>query len=288
MAERATARKLPRVRTNTIALVTLAWSVIVLGVLVWQAILYRGLVANIGEWQFARFSRYFPFATIIVLFALFTLPLYVVLLRRYRRWTRRLGATEQGIALGIERARFWRTTLTAVTAFLVLVSVGVIGHAYTIGSLGEKELPVAVGAPESADPGEGLRRVRGVALLDRIAVYTENYVVARRNFAVVPVVAPGDNGKVLTYFVQVENPVAAAPAPVQSSGFLRREQLPGALRALYVKAGYTVTAPAWILYRNTDAARWTHLRIAGIFALCAMLTGLLAAQQIRRLQRLSK
>jgi hypothetical protein len=287
MGERTRALKLPRVRTNTLALVTLGWSAVVLGVLVWQAILYRGLVANIGEWQFAQFSRYFPFATIIVLFVLFTLPLYAILYRRFRRWARRLGASQQGIAMRIERARFWKTTLIATTTLLVVVSLGVIGHAYTIGSMADKELAFTVGAPGSADPGEGQRRIRGLGLLDRIAVYSENYVVARREFAVLPVVAPGDNGKTLTYFVQVEDPVAASPRMVQSSGFLRQERLPGALRALYVKAGYTVTAPAWILYRSTDSARWTHLRIAGIIALCAMLTGLLALQQIRRLQRLS-
>lgn len=286
MASSAQTFVIPRLRTNTIALITLAWSIIVLGVLIWQAILYRGMVAQIGEWQFSRFSRYFPFATIILLFWLFTLPLYVVLFRRFRRWGRRLGRSEQGIAMRVERARFWRTWLTATTALLVIASVTTIGHAWTIGSLADKELPVTIGAPDSARPGEGLRRVRGLALLDRIAVYSENYVVARRDFAVVPFVASNAGGKTLTYFVQVDRPQAGFPKMSEASGFLRQERLPGALRVLYNKAGYRVTAPAWILYRGVPDARWTHLRIAGAIAISAIVTGFLALQQMRRLRRL--
>lgn len=286
MASSAKQFRLPRFRTNTIALVTLAWSVVVLGVLVWQAILYRGLVAQIGEWQFSQFSKYFPLATIILLFWLFTLPLYVVLYRRFRRWARRLGHSEQGLALRIERARFWRTWLTATTALLVIVSVGTIAHAWTIGSVADKELPVTIGSPASAQPGEGPRRVRGLALLDRIAVYSENYVVARRDFAVVPFVARDTRGAPLTYFVQIENPRASLPAMSEASGFLRQERLPGALRVLYNKAGYQVSAPAWILYRDVGEARWTHLRIAGFIAVTAMFTGFLAFLQMRRLRRL--
>lgn len=277
----------PRLRTNTIALVTLAWSLVVLGVLVWQAILYRGLVAQIGEWQFSQFSRYFPFGTIILLFGLFTFPFYVVLYRRFRRWTRRLGKTDEGLARRIERARFWRTALTGTTAVLVFASVGTIIHAYTIGSSGGGEQTITVGEPAAKAPAEGITTLRGVAMLDRIANYHENYVVADRNFAVVPLIGRNAEGQELTYFVQLGKPVAGPRAVIETKGYLRNERLAGALRMLYLRAGYKVSSPAWILYRDVAAARWTHLRIAGVIAIFALLTGLVALQQMRRLQRLS-
>jgi hypothetical protein len=277
----------PRLRTNTIALVTLAWSLVVLGILVWQAILYRGLVAQIGEWQFSQFSRYFPFGTIILLFALFTFPFYIVLYRRFRRWTRRLGKTQEGLVRRIERARFWRTALTGTTVVLVLVSVGTIFHAYSIGDSGGGSRVITVGEPSSAPLAEGTVTLRGVAMLDRIANYHEDYVVADRDFAVVPLVARNAEGQELTYFVQLARPVAGPRAVVESKGYLRNERLAGALRMLYLRAGYKVASPAWILYRDVNAARWTHLRIAGVIAIFAILTGLVALQQMRRLQRLS-
>lgn len=286
MAELGKSFRLNRIRTDTIALTTIVWSLAVFGVLVWQALLYRGIIANIGEWQFSTFRRYFPVGTIVLLFALLTAPFHFVLIRRVRRRAKIEARFEPGNAVLIARVQFWRTWLTATTAFLVVAALAVIGHAYTIGAVATSELPVRVGSKEAADPGDGQRRLSGVALNDRIAIYSENYVVARREFAVVPVVATGADGRTFTYFAQVEKPVAGPPAPFERSGFLHQERLAGALRAMYIQAGYEVTTPAWILYRDLESARWTHLRIAGIISLVAIIVGFLAIRQMRRLQKL--
>ncbi len=252
-----------------------------------QAVSFTNFVGDLGNWQFARFGRYFPAATII-LPLVFVAIVWVALAALWRR--RRRHAAQDMPRMQLIDAQRVAMTLAALAA---LAAVAVSGHYLT--------LPSADAAPASADLSrsdanrlpEGPLRLSGIVPAGPASRYAEDVIINRRESMLVPIARNRDGA--LSLFVELPMTAAdATPPPLAArhEGLLRRNALPSEIAHLYRGEGIAVDARAAVLFHNARNAYASVLTLLGEFitlALIALGFGLwLRRAERRRRERLGR
>ena len=268
MTEKNAANRETRVSTKVLAIIAVILGILVCGVLVWQAYMYRGVFAALAEWQFREWGEMYPVATIALLTLLLELPLIVAIGLKMRRRRRNYGPARAGLLSARDVLMGWLFAVLAALAVILALGAGVLGFA--IGSFEEKPTTQLV-LDEDADLNGNFVRTRALVRMDRIGFYRERFVVTGRDLWVAPMTLSNED-QTIRAFVQIRPTREASEAQVMEvSGVARRAGLPGGLRRLYENEGYTVARPAYVIFSSAESARWPFLSAAADLAIAALL-----------------
>jgi hypothetical protein len=276
------------IRTRTLGWIAAVWSAIVVIVLVWQTVEYRGVVAWLAEWQFRTFDRFFPVATVVLLTAIMALPFVVMIALRLRRASRSVDAV--GTSDLLQRAAIVSIFLKCGMGMSALAAVGLFGLGLSQGSISEK--PLIVKLSDISSPSgdlqiaDGRVKLRATALMDRLGFYKEGFLFTSRELWVAPVVTDLSDDQ-FTTFVQVSRSKAGTPQALQIVGYLKMESVPGGLAKLYANSGYSVTQKPNLIYADLRSARWPYWSAAADFAILLLLLTAAAIFHNRYRRRMS-
>lgn len=276
-------RKTGQIRTRNVGRITALWAAIVLAVLTWQAVTYRGLVARAAEWEYARIGTYFPVATVLWLTALFTLPLVLLLGIRVRRRERRLTEADRGAAFALGNARAVQKLLIGLTVAPLIVAAVLAGVAIDIR--GGTPRTVVLGGNGGV---EGPVRIRGVLRLNRLAVARPSLVMPQAPVYYAPLTVDGAAAPTLQYFAQVPQTAPAAATPTELQGIAVKNGVPGPIRQLYLDAGYRLADPVYAVYPDVATARRPYLENLPMLLVAALVFGITAGIHRRTVRRLSR
>jgi len=260
------------------------WIVLVLAVLLWQTLFYRGAVARLAEWQFGSLGGYFSVATVVVVALLLALPA-ILLLRPAPVSLEGEGEIAVADTIGVRRARRFGWLLAGAA----LLSALVAGYELWLGTSIVRQAgmlrSLSAGAPPPADFRDGRAELTGRVLYGRRVVVGSRLWLHHTGASFAPVVAADGRGGTLTYFVEVDERMRT-PGPVTLSGMLVRDGLrPDALR-LFETIGYRVARPHYALYLRESTLLRGYKTAAAKLGLLALVLGLLAAYQWRRIRRM--
>ena len=290
------ARPLLRTRGRWVTLICLALFAILLS----QALGFTDFIGRLGEWQFARFGRYFPALTIIVPLIIVAL-LWMIgarLLRRARhRRNPEARAYDERVTLGDGARLFlligWLSGLGALAVF---------GHYLQLPDGSGPVRTVAVGSTHPVTFAEGPVRLVDAPPLGPVARYVEDVMVARRTTYFVPVgtiprvgVGRPRHRAPFNLFVEVERingdestdprlPATFAQGG-EHDGILRADALPSEIAQMYRDVGYPVADESAVLFRSVaNAQRGVVVLMAEFiaFGLIALLFGLWMRRVDRR------
>lgn len=254
--------------------------------LVVQLIVYRGLMAWLIEWQFAKFDISFPIVTLVGLVLLLTGPITLVLLVRMwkARSNPRLKTPEAVLKRSLTMCRF----LGLLAGVLALCAIVVALFALTIGGVRDKAIPVSLSSLREGTDTQGLVRIGGTLQLDRIGFFEDRLLHSGRYLWVAPVTGSG-TGNAINLFVEIDERAAGPSERRDLQGVLRKAGVPGELRRLYENAGYKVDQPTYLLFKSVRSARAPYFG-AGIDLLISSLVFLIFCafleQRTRRLRKL--
>ncbi len=259
------------------------WVALVSLYFLWETAAYRGLTAMLAEWQFDNFGRYYPTLTFAIIVFLLSLPGYLLFLRPRRAGTRQFPA------LAIRSGHVFSRALAGVAIGLAATAVGAfLAMLWLPGAQAELQR-YTVQREGAILPHEGPTELSGTIAYDRIAAFDQNLIVARRNTRFAPVgPVAGPVGRV-QFFIElppIDQPTGARIATM--SGVLRQGGLPGELVRLYRYAGYDIDQPYFVLFIDPAAMRWPYISAAVQLAIAAVLAGIVALIQSRRLRRIER
>jgi hypothetical protein len=143
---------------------------------------------------------------------------------------------------------------------------------------------------DAAPPPTGPTELRGKILFDKISVFNEDFLVARRSSRFAPIVGEGADQTVLRYFVELPpegQPTGSSGVDV-SKGVLRRGGLPGELVRLYRYAGYRVAPDYYVLFASEASMRRDYVTNAAELLVLAFFIILLGGLYTYRRKRLQK
>lgn len=274
MAEKSTG---PLVSTRLLLFLLVAWTLVVMSILVWQAYVYSGLFAIIAEWQFRHWEQMFPVATIILVTFLLQIPFLILIGLRMRQRRRKFGPARADVV--VHREKLAARIVSAVSALAVLAAIVLVIVALPIGGVGDKATTM-ISMRDGASHVNQQVRTRGLVRFDRIGFYDERLLITGRDLWVAPIVS-SDDDRTIRYFLEVPRNAKASPAQVQEvSGIIRRAAVPGGLRKLYEYEGYSVPEPAYVIFASRASARWPFFN-AAIDLVITALVGLLIVFLLR-------
>ncbi|MFN4019882.1 MAG: hypothetical protein ACK4IC_05135 [Erythrobacter sp.] len=274
MAEK---RSEPVVSTRMLVFLLVAWTLLVVSILAWQAYAYRGPFAAMAEWQFRQWDKMFPVATIILVTFLLQIPLLILIGLRLRQRRRKFGPA--GGALVIRREKLAAGIVGFISAIALLAAVMLTILGFTIGGISEKA-SITASINDGKTHVNQMVRMRGLARFDRIGFYRERVLITGRDLWVAPLLSSTDD-RTIRYFVEVPRGTKASPAELRNvTGIVRRSAVPGGLRKLYEYEGYSVPQPAYVLFTSRASARWPFFN-AAIDLVIVALVGLLVVILLR-------
>ncbi len=263
-----------------LTIVMLAWFLIVLGVILWQTIAYRGMTAAVAEWEFATFGRYFPWASLLILTAIFSLPPIYFLFRRERHESDHVVTLDELEIRGRRQLR--QLTIAAVAcAGATLVAFGLI---WTLPRA--DGTPVRIDARVSAAPATGPVILSGRLRYDRVATLDRDLLLLDRSFHFVPIEPVA--GARLRYFVQFDAVPVPSTTRTSYRGVLREGGLPGEVVQLFRNSGYALDAPFYVLFADPAPMRWPFYMIALQFLFTTLLLAVAALIRRRMNTKLSR
>ena len=258
------------------------WATFVSLFFMWQVVQYKGIMAQVAEWQFNSFGHYYSSATYLATVMLLAAPGLLLFLG-----VRHRGSDQRLAEATLRSAIIFRRTLLGVAAACLVAA--------TVTLLLVLTLPRAVGTPNRIDlgqpvlslPREGATTMTGAVLYDRTAAFEENVLVARHTLRFAPMVAPQPASADLQFFVELPSEAVPQIGAVSSMrGVLRRDGLPGEIVQLFRYAGYRVEPPHYVLFASEATMRWPYFKVAEELALVALLFLVLGFFQHRRTTRL--
>lgn len=291
------------------------WLVLVGYFFLRQALDYRGLVADLAEYQFLHFDRYWPSFTFIALTTLCTAPLVALLwvIRARQRRNERLGPAR------IDDHRIMLGRLNRLANFFLgvalgcLICVGIIGYQLlNVPSDDHEARSIVIGSPDALAPADGRAVLTGSVDLAETAQFNEDLLLVKRTLYFAPIRSGPNDTSPLRYFVQVRrddvkgrfNPIVFPEGDdgvyawrfrVRNIGFtpyldgmLQRGALPGEISNLYRYAGYEVDRDNYVLFRSSEPIRWRLQMLGGEFLIVAILAGLVAMLFARRHRTVKK
>lgn len=280
-----------------------------------QALGYRGLIADLAEYQFTHFDRYWPTFTFLALTALCTAPFIVILwlIRERQKRSERYGPAridDQRIMLGrISRLQ----NFFAGVALGALICVGII--AFQMLTLPRDDYgprSIVIGSPDALGPADGRAVLTGSVDVGETAQFNEDLILVKRTFYFAPIRSGPTDKSPLKYFVQVRrddargkgrfNPIVFPQGDDKVrawrfrvrdiaftpylDGVLQRGALPGEIANLYRYAGYDVDRDNYVLFSSNEPIRWRLQMLAGEFLIGATLTALVALLFARRRRKI--
>ncbi|MBT2185359.1 hypothetical protein [Sphingobium nicotianae] len=283
------------------------WVAVVSLFFLFQSVEYRGIVAQLAEWQYLEFKRYWPALTFVALTTLFSAPLIIAvwLLRVRQRRDEGLGPAR------VDDGRIIRSRLGRLQGFFMGMCAGSL-LAVVIILILRLQLPsdqgtprsIVLGSPDAIAPVEGRAVLTGTVDLSETAQYNEDLFLVKRTLYFAPIreATPGPDtakNEPLRYFVEVRrNDVKGYDAikfPDQKKlvrvwrfrvpegaftpylqGVLRRRALPGEMMSLYRYAGYDVDSDTYVLFSSPEKLSWHYYVLAGEFGLSALISGIAA------------
>ncbi|HEU0066660.1 MAG TPA: hypothetical protein VFQ57_05405 [Sphingomonas sp.] len=277
-------------RRVVVARLLMIWVFIVSLFFLWEADRYTGLYALLAEWQFNRFGHYLPILTFALLVIVFGSPA-AWLLRARRHADRRDMADRHGREAAVRTSANFRRTLFGFSGGLAGAALVTLLFALTLPRMSTPRAIVSVGGPQSAKPRLGPVVLRGQILYTRTSAFAQNLLIAARGVRFAPIVAQGDAGVKLRYFVELlpgdYGPVRTVPLSSVRSGVLMRNSLPGSIVRLYRYAGYDVETPYYVLYESTRTLRWPYYLTAAQLAIAALIAFIMALFQHRHVVHIS-
>lgn len=274
-----------RYSVHRIAWFATAWGLVVIAMLVWQSYSYTGIFAWLAEWQFRRFDRMFPVATIFLLTSLLILPALLLIGWRLRERRRLYGRAS--LELLTRRGTFLGKWLAILCGLFFFVAVGLALFGLSVSS-GDNQ---PVRNLSLTNPGVAAGRevqARAWVRTDRVGYYRERLIFTKRDLYVAPLTA-GENPSDIQVFLEVSPTKGAVAAERRViKGFLREAALPGALEQLYQDAGYRIKRPTYLVFQAAASARWPFLSAAADLALIALMLGLGALLTRRHIRLLSR
>jgi hypothetical protein len=263
-------------RFTRLELLAMVWSILVCGVLAWQAFTYRGVIAWASEWQFATLHMSFPAFTAMLFAAVLILPVLFAL-----SLARRRNPPPPATLLATRAYRLYR-----LLAFGLVVA-GIAGLAligWTLALPGDHGPVRTVNAVADTRPPEGRALIVGQVRLDRAVTYENRLGFLTRIYRYAPV-EPAHKGDPLRYFVELPEIGAPQQSGATRGGVLQHNGLPGPVRSLYVDAGYQVAPDAYTLNQDSDSISWPYTAVGAQLLIIALVLGIALLLQRRNLRR---
>jgi len=282
-----------------------------------EALSYRGFVADLAEYQFTHFDRYWPTFTFLALTALCTAPFFAVLwiIRARQKSSEHYGPArvdDQRIMLGrVGRLQ----NFFAGVSIGCLICVGLIAfQALTLPSDKFGPRSIVIGSPDALGPADGRAVLTGTVDVGETAQFNEDLIVVKRTFYFAPIRSGPNDTSPLKYFVQVRrvdpkgqgrfNPIVFPQGDDKvrawrfhvkgiafrpyMDGVLQRGALPGEIANLYRYAGYDVDRDNYVLFSSNEPIRWRLQMLAGEFLIASILSALVALLFTRRRRKIHK
>lgn len=282
-----------------------------------QALGYSGFIADLAEYQFLHFDRYWPTFTFLALTTLCTAPFFAILwvIRARQKRSERYGPArvdDQRIMLGrvIRLQNFF-----AGIGIGCAVCVGIIAfQILTLPSDEYEPRSIVIGSPDALGPADGRAVLTGAVDVGETAQFNEDLLLVRRTFYFAPIRSGPDDKSPLKYFVQVRrddargkgqfNPIVFPEGDDKVrawrfrvrgiaftpyvNGVLQRGALPGEIANLYRYAGYDVDRDNYVLFSSNEPIRWRLQMLAGEFLIAAILMALVALLFTRRRRKIQR
>jgi hypothetical protein len=280
-----------------------------------QALNYRGLVAQLAEYQFTHFDRYWPTFTFAALTALCTAPFLTILwlIRARQKRSERFGAAR------VDDHRIMLGRLARLASFFGGASIGclicvaiLIFQTLTLPTDNDAPRSIVVGSPDATAPPDGRAVLTGWVDVSETSQFNEDLILVRRTFYFAPIRSGPKDKSPLRYFVQVrrdDNRAAFNPIvfPIGDDhvrawryrvkniaftpyldGVLQRGALPGEISNLYRYAGYEVDRDNYLLFASNEPIAWRLQMLAGEFLIVAIATALISLLFARRRRKIRK
>ena len=270
-------------RPRWLTTIAWVWGALALVFLIWEGLIYSGLVRWVAEWEFANLGAYYPGATLLVLVLLIASPLMLLAFWARRRQRRDLAAAPFDPRVLLSQMRRFARVFTAVAAGLLGLSATAMLYAFATEPAARTPRLVTLGRDDGGLPASVAAVLRGDVLADRQVTYVSDVILARSLIRLAPIVPAGQRPQVLRFFVQLETP--NPPRGAGFSGVLRRGALPGAVATLYRGAGYRVADDAYVLFRDDDQHARPYYTLALQLAWAGLAAGLIAGIQYWRFRR---
>ncbi len=275
-------------RSRVSTLLTL-WTTFVALFFFWESVRYTGLTAWFADWQFATFERYFPVLTYLLFVILFSIPVLIYSIYRWRQDKKTVRPEDRNGGKALAASTRMMRSLFSISAGLGLATLIAIIVTATLPEAQGSAQRIVVGSSASLSPAEGPATLVGNISLKTTAGFGQDMTLLGRQSYFAPVLATVGDAKVVRYFIEVER-LGEKPErfrPIEE-GVLRRNALPGELIGLYRDAKMTVGQPHFVLFKSQDGMRWRHLAVVVQLALLTLLCLLFALLQRSRRNRLRK
>lgn len=276
-----------------------------------QALGYSGFVADLAEYQFLHFDRYWPTFTFLALTTLCTAPFFAILwvIRARQKRSERYGPAridDQRIMLGrVGRLQNFFAGMSAGCALCVAI---IVFQILTLPSDSYAPRSIVIGSPDALGPADGRAVLTGSVDVAETAQFNEDLILVKRTFYFAPIRSGPHDPSPLKYFVQVRrddargkgrfNPIVFPEGDDRVrawrfrvrgiaftpyvNGVLQRGALPGEIANLYRYAGYDVDRDNYVLFSSNEPIRWRLQMLAGEFLIAAVLAALVALFFTRR------
>lgn len=282
-----------------------------------QALCYSGFIADLAEYQFLHFDRYWPTFTFLALTTLCTAPFFIILwaIRARQKRSERYGPArvdDQRIMLGrVGRLQ----NFFAGMSLGCVICVGIIAfQIFTLPSDAYEPRSIVIGSPDALGPADGRAVLTGAVDIGETAQFNEDLILVKRTFYFAPIRSGPQDKSPLKYFVQVRrddvrgkgrfNPIVFPEGDDKVrawrfrvrniaftpyvNGVLQRGALPGEIANLYRYAGYDVDRDNYVLFSSNEPIRWRLQMLAGEFLIAAILTALVALLFNRRRRKIHR
>lgn len=291
----------PFLRTR--GLVITALCLIAFAFLLGQSLSFTDFVGGLGDWQFARFGRYFPALTILLL-TLVVLLICLICVRFGRYLRQRSGVLmaddSQRTILLADASRL----LFTLAALAGLATLTVFGHYLQLPDNSGKQQVISLQTNSVSAWREGPAKLIDAPGIGPIARYAEGLIFTQRTSFFMPVARAKTAGSAAgiegpyNLFVEINSPPGRSDevslerlARVETNehhGHLRKGGLRPEIVQMYRAAGHPVESRSTVLYRSTASANFGTLVFMvellgfGIIAVIFAFALRRAEQRIRR------
>lgn len=273
---------------NRIGQLLWLWPSLAILYFLWEFASYYGLFGWAAEWQLTHFGQYKPTLTFLLLALVFALPVLLLFLanRRSSREQVERPIPPVAVARRYIRISYLCSAVLAAAAFISLVLMLVLPRASA------QPHKLVIGSAVAEAPPEGQATLSGQRKEGRVAIYTQNLLIAKYEVRFAPVFEPRRRGAAIRYFVELGADEKAWPGSGVTTaspraGILVRDGLPGTIRRLYEILGYPISRPYYVLFASVHTMRLPYYVAGGEFAIAALAFLGLALFQRRRLKRIS-
>jgi hypothetical protein len=238
-------------------------------ILFWVGFSYSGIVARMAEWQFSYFGKWFPMITILsfcalgLLFWRFVGWLRKRSLMAKKKWT---DADERDYIFKLARTAYVMLRALAVFCFVIVV----VAFFYWLILPNLDTDTKLTKLPNYLEVQEGSTNLAGSQPIGPIARYREAIfgIGPEQHFAPIASRKLADgSASEFTVFAELKQTKNGPRIVSESPGLMRRNALPGELKAMYRFKGYAVSdTPAVVFLSPASAGRATLILMIEAFA----------------------